>query len=67
MQYSSDEIKKLKAMLLYLVQKLDKKSDGHSGFHVKELEPILDDMVKDGVLQKRQTIHVDKYFLTKTQ
>ncbi len=65
MQYTPEEIKKLKAMLLYLVQKLDKQSGGHSGFHENQFRPVLDEMVQDGTLEKRPTIHTEKYFLTK--
>ncbi len=65
MQYTPDEIKKLKAMLLYLDQKLDKSSEGHNGFHEREFRPILDEMVDDGTIEKRNTINAYKYFLTK--
>lgn len=46
-----------------MIEKLHKQSDGHSGFHPNKFEPILDDMVKDGSLEKRDTIHSNRYFL----
>lgn len=64
MEFTSDETKKLKAMLLYLVQKKHKQSEGHCGFNTNELNPILEELEADGEIIKRPTINSDRYFLT---
>lgn len=63
MTYSPEEISKIKAMLLFLVKKKQKESDGHCGFHLKELEPILIGMEKEGSIETRPTINSRMYFL----
>lgn len=64
MQFTKEETKKLKAMMHFIVKKQHIESDGHSGFHLKHLQPILDEMVEDKTLVLRPTIHTNKYFLT---
>ena len=64
MTFTPDETKKLKAMLLYMVTKKHNESAGHCGFQLNELEPILEELSKEGNVQKRTTIHNDQYFLT---
>lgn len=64
MKFTPDETKKLKAMLLYMVTKKHNESAGHCGFHLKELEPILEELTNEGSIIKRPTIHNDQYFLT---
>lgn len=64
MEFTPDEIKKLKAMMLFLVQKKHKESDGKCGFHLNELNPIMDELEKDGEVKLRPCINSDAYFLT---
>lgn len=64
MNYTDDEIKKLKAMLFYLVSKKHKESDGKCGFHLSELKPIMDELEKDRAVVLRPTINSSMYFLT---
>lgn len=65
MNFNQEEISKLKAMLLFLVNKKQKESDGHCGFHLNELEPILQDMEKDGSVETHSTINSRMYFTNK--
>lgn len=64
MDFTPDETEKLKAMMLYLVKKKHNLSDGNCGFQATELNPILDELVKEGHLQLRPTINSNQYFLT---
>lgn len=48
MQFSEEETKKLKAMFLFIVKRKHKSSDGKCGFNMKELEPILEELEKEG-------------------
>lgn len=63
MSLSPEETTKLKAMFMYLAKKRHKESEGKCGFHLMELQPILDELTADGELVKRPTINADKYFL----
>ena len=63
MQYTDEEISKLKAMLLFLVKKKHNESDGHSGFHINELEPVLKQLEEDGEVETHPTINTRMYFL----
>ncbi|MBW2961294.1 hypothetical protein [Mesonia aestuariivivens] len=63
MQYTDEEISKLKAMLLFLVKKKHNESDGHCGFHINELEPVLKQLEEDGEVETRPTINTRMYFL----
>lgn len=65
MQFTPDETNKLKAMLLFLIKRKHKSSNGHSGFLITELNTILQDMVKDGDIELRPTINTNQYFLTR--
>lgn len=64
MTFSEEETKKLKAMFLFIIKRKHKESGGHGGFHVMELEPILEELEKDGEITLRRTINNDRYFLT---
>lgn len=63
MTFTPDEIKKLKAMVMYLVKKKHKISDGHCGFQLSELNPIMEELVSEEKLQLRPTINTYQYFL----
>ncbi|MAM17590.1 MAG: hypothetical protein CMH22_06510 [Methylophaga sp.] len=63
MQFSPDEIEKLKTMMLFLIRRKAKESNGHCGFHLKELEPVLQKLVDEGKVELRPTINSNKYFL----
>ena len=63
MQFSEEETKKLKAMFLFIVKRKHKSSEGKCGFNMKELEPILDELEKEGQIKKRPTINSNAYFL----
>lgn len=64
MQFTPEEKQKLKNMLLFLVKKKSKESGGHSGFHIHELNPFLDELVEEGRIQSRNTLHSNKFFQT---
>lgn len=64
MTFTSEEIKKLKAMFLFVIKRKHNESGGHCGFHIMELNEILEELEKEGQIQLRKTIHKDKYFLT---
>jgi len=64
MQFTTEETTKIKAMLLYVVRKKQMESDFKCGFHITELNIILEELVKEGKIIKRPTINNDKYFLT---
>lgn len=64
MEFTEDEIAKLKAMLFYLVSKKHQQSDGKCGFHLSELKPIMDELEKDQKVILRPTINSKMYFLT---
>jgi len=67
MEFTPEETEKLKAMMMFVIKKKHNQSGGHSGFHVSDLNPILEDMEKEGKIQVRRTINLDRYFLTKKQ
>lgn len=64
MTFTPEETKKLKAMLLYMVEKKHQQSEGHCGFHAIDLNPILEELEKDGNIVKRPTVNSERYFLT---
>lgn len=64
MKFTPEETKKLKAMLLFLIKRKHKSSDGHSGFTITDLNPILEELEQEGVIKLRPTINAHKYFLT---
>lgn len=63
MNFTPEEQDKLKTMLTFLIKRKHVESGGHCGFTPRELEPILDDMVDEGLLVKRNTIHNYQYFI----
>jgi len=63
MNFSPEEISKIKAMLLYLVKKKHNESGGHCGFSLFEIRPILQEMATKGEVISRPTIHENKYFI----
>ncbi len=63
MNFTPEEIGKLKAMLLFLIKKKARESGGHGGFHIHELNPILESLANDGEVISRPTINHIKYFL----
>lgn len=63
MTFTPEETQKLKAMMLFLVKKKHKQSDGHCGFHISELQPFLDELEQEGSITLRPTINTNKYFL----
>lgn len=63
MNFTPEENTKLKAMLIFLMKKKHRESDGKCGFHLSELQPILDELSDDGVIHKRPTINNNKYFI----
>ena len=63
MNFTPDETKKLKAMLAFCVKRKNEQSDGKSGFHIMELEPILEELDQDGTIKMRPTINRNAYFL----
>lgn len=65
MEFSEEETQKLKAMLLFLVKRKQSQSAGHSGFHLNDLKPVLEELEKDGRIELRRTINSRMYFLTK--
>lgn len=63
MAFTAEEIQKLKAMFKFIVKKKHIDSNGSCGFHLMDLQPILDELEADGTIKMRPTINVDKYFL----
>lgn len=63
MEFTDDETRKLKALILFLVEKKSKISGGKCGFHITELQPILDKMVIEGTIIQRDTIHNYQFFI----
>lgn len=63
MDFSSEETVKLKAMFSFIIKKKHIQSDGKSGFVMKELQPILDEMENEGTILRRPTINSSAYFL----
>lgn len=62
MNLTPEEIEKIKKMFLFLIKKKDQETNG-GGFHLHELNPILEKMAEDGEIEKRPTINHNKYFL----
>lgn len=63
MEFTPEENQKLKAMFKFIVKKKHIESNGSCGFHLMDLQPILDELEADGTIKMRPTINVDKYFL----
>lgn len=63
MNITPEETADIKAMLLYLVQKKAEVSGGHSGFHPSEIHTFLEELVDEGKITARETIHCKRYFL----
>ena len=62
MTFTPDEMTRIKNMLKFLVKRKSEESDGHCGFHVNELNPILDELSQEGEISRRETIQSSKYF-----
>lgn len=65
MKFTPEDAKKFKAMLMYAVKKCDEMSGGSNGFHLIYLRPILEELEKEGKIEKRETINRNDYFLKK--
>lgn len=63
MDFTEDEKQSLKKMIVFLAKKRYRSSGGHSGFDSKIIDPILQELVQDGVIELRPTINKDQYFL----
>lgn len=63
MQFTPEETEKLKTMFLFILKKKHKEGNGHCGFHLMELQPILEELEKDGKIIIRKTINNDRFFL----
>lgn len=63
MQFTPEETEKLKTMFKFIVKKQHISSDGKSGFTLKQLQPILDELEADNQIIKRPTINAHAYFL----
>lgn len=63
MTFTEEEKTKLKAIMLFLVKKKHNDSDGHNGFHIIELNPILEELEKEGKIKLRPTINLNQYFI----
>lgn len=56
MKFDEIEMDKFKKMLLYAIQIKAKQTQGHNGFNLKELQPILDELESEGKIKKRDTV-----------
>lgn len=65
MDFTPEETEKLKTMMLFVIKKKHNQSGGHNGFHVSDLEPILNQLEKENKIELRRTINLDRYFLIK--
>lgn len=63
MTFTPEEIEKLKAMMMYLVKKKHQLSEGNCGFHLQELQPIMDELAEEGKLIIRPTINKNQFFI----
>ena len=63
MQFSPEEISKIKSMLLYLIRKKHNDSGGHCGFGLFDIKPFLEELESEGQIISRRTIHENKYFI----
>lgn len=63
MTFTPEEIQKLETMFMFLVQKKHNISDGNCGFHLNDLQPILDNLEAQGKIKLRPTINSSKYFI----
>lgn len=63
MELSHADKEDVKECLLFLVKQKKKQSGGHGGFNWKDLEPILEEMEKEGTIQQKPTINGKGYFL----
>ncbi len=62
MEFTPEELEKLQRMFLFLIEKKQEQSNGHNGFHLLELQPILNEMVNKGLVKKRPSLNHDFYF-----
>ena len=65
MEFTKEQRESLKKMMLFLVQKKDKESGGHCGYHPVELLELFEELVTDGQIRGRDTLHTKRYFLVK--
>lgn len=63
MTFTPEETEKLKTMFTFIIKKKHVQSNGHSGFSLEDLKPILNQLEADGVIDLRPTINSRKYFL----
>jgi len=62
MQFTLEEKEDIKSLLLFLVEKKSETSGGHNGFHPKDIEPFLQELVEEQKIKCRPTIAADNYF-----
>ncbi len=62
MNLSPEELNDVKEVLQFLVKKKSEATGGHGGFSPKNLEPILENMEKEGLIKSRPTINGIGYF-----
>lgn len=65
MEFTPKQKNAVKDMLRSLIGEKDKQSGGHCGFHLSELNPLLEEMQQEGTIKIRQTLHNDQCFLNK--
>lgn len=65
MRFTPEEREKLKKVMLFLVRKKDQQSAGHCGYHPIELLELFEELVADGQIVGRDTLHTKRYFLVK--
>ncbi len=62
MNLTPEEKEDIKSLLLFLVEKKSEASNEHNGFHLKEIEPFLQELVTEQKIKCRPTIAADNYF-----
>lgn len=67
MEFTPEEKEKLKKVLHFLVRRKDKESGGHCGFHPIELLGLMEELVSEGEIIARDTLHTKRYFLAKNK
>jgi hypothetical protein len=65
MIFTDEEKQELKKTFLYLIEKKHQESQGHCGFHLNELKPILEELVVEKKITIRPTINTVMYFKNK--
>lgn len=63
MTFTPEETDKIKRMFMFLINLKHKQTDGHGGFHLFDIRPILEELEKEGKVISRPTLHNKKYFL----